>query len=56
MCCTTATWRVNFVFFFFGVLRDFAPKTPPPQAWRRRRRAEEDLHFFPHLSPFPQTP
>lgn len=44
MCCTTAIWHVNF--FFFGVLRDFAPVTPPPQAWRRRR-AEEDLHFFP---------
>lgn len=49
------------LFLFFWVLRDFASITPPPQAWRRR--AEEDLHFFPtspliHCSfhAFPQTP
>lgn len=59
MICTTATWRVN---IFFWVLRVFAPTNPPPQA-RGRRRAWEDVHFFPsswlmHCSfhTFPQTP
>lgn len=62
ICTRNSHMACEHFFFFLGSESLSAPTNPPPQAWGRRR-AQEDVHFFPssrlmHCSfhTFPQTP